>query len=514
MAQRNRLTTAGWRVRQRLASDDRLVASVRRDDPSAFEAIYERHAPELLAFCVYMLSSRHDAEDAVQLTFAAAYRALRADLRQINLRPWLLTIARNNCLSILRARRPTVELNGEPALRGDPFRELELRDEIVQMLESVCELPEGQRAALVLAELHGLSQTEIGEVLGIHTEKVKAFVYQARSNLISDRKARDTDCREIREELATARGAALLRGRLRRHIRSCADCRTYADGVASQRRQLGVLLPLAPSLVLRYRALEDMLGIGGTDPATYAGGAAVGGSVAGAAVEVAGGGVKALAVKLAASVAVLGAGAGVGASMIGTPVAPERRTASIAARSAQPVAAAFGRQTGAVGLTRTSTAAGGVGPANAQRAGIGRLGGHAPASATKPRLRGVGNRRGVDPGISGSGNAISEHGSSSGQGRTHQTADHPPHGGGQPGGEGRQSKARERAPKTEQREHHGQEKPPKGEEERLQAQREHQQRQLERERRKELRASKPPPKTEEQRQQAREERERQRAERE
>ena len=130
MADGNGLITTGLRVRLRFATDERLVASVRRGDSVAFEALYERHVGELLSFCVYMLGSRQDAEDAVQATFASAYRALRADRRRIALRPWLFTIARNESLSILRSRRPTVELNGEPALGGDPLRELELREEV------------------------------------------------------------------------------------------------------------------------------------------------------------------------------------------------------------------------------------------------------------------------------------------------------------------------------------------------------------------------------------------------
>ena len=62
-----------------------------------------------------------------------------------------------------------------------------------------------------------------------------------------------------------------MRGRLRRHVRACADCRTYADGVARQSRQFGTLLPLAPSLLLKYRTLEDVLGIGAADPAALCG---------------------------------------------------------------------------------------------------------------------------------------------------------------------------------------------------------------------------------------------------
>ncbi len=321
MSDGNGLMTKGLGVRLRFATGERLVASVRQGDPVAFEALYERHVSELLSFCVYMLGSRQDAEDAVQATFASAYRALRADRRKIALRPWLFTIARNESLSILRSRRPTVELNGEPALGGDPLRELEVREEVRHVVEDLRKLPENQRAALVLAEMQGLSQVEIATVMGVRADQVKAYIFQARSNLLSERRAREIDCREIREELANARGAALLRGRLRRHLRSCQDCRVYANGVARQRRQLGALLPLAPSLALKYRALGLMLESGVADPAPYAGGAAVTGSVVGAAVELAGGGVKAVALKVATGLACVCASIGVGASALSSHVA-------------------------------------------------------------------------------------------------------------------------------------------------------------------------------------------------
>jgi hypothetical protein len=239
------------------------------------------------------------------------------------LRPWLFAIARNECLTILRRRRPWEELNGEPALGPDPVRQLELREELRDVVAGVRRLPESERAALVLTEVHGLSQRETGTVLGVRAEQVKAYVYQARSKLVSERDAREADCDEIREELATARGAALLRGRLRRHMRGCPECRTYAAAVSRQRRQLAALLPIAPSLALRSRALEQALGLGASDPG-YAGGAAVGASVAGAAAEIASGGFKALAVKIAAGVAAVGAGAGVGVSVLSAPIPSEQ----------------------------------------------------------------------------------------------------------------------------------------------------------------------------------------------
>src|SRR4051794_13473923 len=86
--------------------DARLVAGVRAGEPDAFEAVFDRYGPALLSFCRHMLGSREDAEDALQHVMLSAHRAMRASRRDIHLRPWLFTIARNRCRSMLRARRP------------------------------------------------------------------------------------------------------------------------------------------------------------------------------------------------------------------------------------------------------------------------------------------------------------------------------------------------------------------------------------------------------------------------
>jgi len=100
----------------RLASDERLVELVRLGSEPAFEVIFDRHHRALLGFCRHMLGSVEEAEDAVQHTFTAAYSSLLDSDRTIELRPWLYTIARNRCLTLLRARRERpVEEVPEPA---------------------------------------------------------------------------------------------------------------------------------------------------------------------------------------------------------------------------------------------------------------------------------------------------------------------------------------------------------------------------------------------------------------
>src|SRR5919109_210359 len=86
----------------RLQSDERLVTLTRRGNHGAFEALVSRYQSRLLAFCRHMLGSREDAEDVLQEVFAAAFNAMLADERPLNVRPWLYRIARNRSLNHLR----------------------------------------------------------------------------------------------------------------------------------------------------------------------------------------------------------------------------------------------------------------------------------------------------------------------------------------------------------------------------------------------------------------------------
>ncbi len=222
----------------RRATDGRLVALVRAGHPAAFEALYERYHRPVLALCLQLLGDRTEAEDVVQHTFLAAWGDLVRRERPIHLRAWLFTIARNRCLSLLRARRehPVVRL-GELASEG-PAVILERRQDLRNLVADLRRLPDDQRRALVLAEFDARSHAEIARALDVPRPKVKALVFQARESLLATRLARETACEEIRRQLAVARGAALRRATLRRHLRDCASCRQYRALVDRRDRQL------------------------------------------------------------------------------------------------------------------------------------------------------------------------------------------------------------------------------------------------------------------------------------
>src|ERR671910_360592 len=150
----------------------------------------------------------------------------------------------------------------------------------------------------------------------------------SRSSLAGWREARALPCRDVREELAVARGAALRRGHLRRHLRLCRGCTAFREDMERQRRGLAVVLPVTPTLALRERALGAA-----AEAARAGGGAAVTGASAGAG----GGLVGSAAIKVGAGAALLLSGGA--AAFGGFPALGPLATAPAGAPSSERAAA-------------------------------------------------------------------------------------------------------------------------------------------------------------------------------
>ena len=267
------------RMARRLADldDSRLAARVHAGDEAAFAELYDRHHKPLLSFCRHMLGNVQDGEDALQQTFIRAHRALVAGQMPDSLRPWLFAIARNRCKTMLAARRSDVPVEDvEPSFDGmsdDVARRADLRE----LVADLGRLPEDQRGALVLFELGGLSQAEIASAIDVPAGKVKALVFQARTELMAERDARLASCESIREELAVARGGALRRGPLKRHLRQCEPCDAFRAAIAAQRTGLASILPVAPALGLKAAIIAAATSGSGGAAAGVAGGGLAGG---------------------------------------------------------------------------------------------------------------------------------------------------------------------------------------------------------------------------------------------
>jgi len=217
-----------------VAKDAELIERVRDGDERAFEAIFKAHHAPLLAYARHMLGNQEEAEDALQQAFIRTHKALLGGTVPRELRPWLYAVVRNCCLSAIAARRPVAELEDHAGNLVGLCEEVREREDLRELLADIGRLPEDQRSALLLAELDDLSHQSIATIVGCPVSKVKALIYQARSTLIADRQARNTSCREIREELAVARAGQLRRGPLRRHLSLCVGCRDFQRALATQ----------------------------------------------------------------------------------------------------------------------------------------------------------------------------------------------------------------------------------------------------------------------------------------
>ena len=167
----------------RFQPDGRLVSLVRDGYESAFEEIFRRYGAALRSYAASIVPAQR-ADDVTQDAFTKAYLALRGTDKEIQLRPWLYRIVRNTALTSIRDEpKPGVELDEARAAGLSPEEVAEQREEIDRLLSGLRELPEPQRAAIVMRELEGLSHEQIASSLGLSGGAVRQSIYRARRAL-------------------------------------------------------------------------------------------------------------------------------------------------------------------------------------------------------------------------------------------------------------------------------------------------------------------------------------------
>ncbi len=169
-------------------SDEELLERVGRRDHAAFEALYRRYSRSVLGLALRRLGDRGRAEDALQETFTAIWRAARTyKPERGKAAPWLFAVARNSISDRGRARRePPAEAPDEPTLDAGPDERAEqswLSWRVHGALET---LPDHERELIELAYWSGLSQSEIATLVGIPLGTVKTRTRSALARLADE----------------------------------------------------------------------------------------------------------------------------------------------------------------------------------------------------------------------------------------------------------------------------------------------------------------------------------------
>ncbi len=241
-------------------SDERLARRGAQGDQRAFEAIYRRYHQQLYRFCLALVGNPHDAQDALQNAMVKVLRALPGETRRIELKPWLYRIARNEAIETLRRRRDQVELEPEDAAPGAAqlAERVEDRDRLRRLFADLEELPERQRATLLMRELSGLSFEQIATALETTPATARQTLYEARLGLRQMEAGREMGCQAAMRALSEADGRSRRRRDLRAHLRACPTCRTFVEEAERRRATLAALSPLP--LAVSSGVLHGVLG--------------------------------------------------------------------------------------------------------------------------------------------------------------------------------------------------------------------------------------------------------------
>lgn len=169
------------------AHEDALVLKrVAAGDAHAFRMLVARQAPPLIALARRMLRDEAEAEDIVQEALVRLWRsAATLELGPYGLKPWLRRVVSNLCIDRMRSAQhldvtDEVPEVAEPPRQLDAIEGRELSARVEQALKA---LPDRQRLALTLFHFEGLSQIEVGQMLGISDEAVESLLARGRRTL-------------------------------------------------------------------------------------------------------------------------------------------------------------------------------------------------------------------------------------------------------------------------------------------------------------------------------------------
>ncbi|HXZ86590.1 MAG TPA: sigma-70 family RNA polymerase sigma factor [Myxococcota bacterium] len=172
--------------------DARLMLAFQGGDRRAFEALFARYTPRVLTFLTRMVRDRARAEELTQDVFVRIYNAADRYEARARFSTYVFGIAHNLALNELaRAHRKheqaRPDLSALGAIDPAPGAEEQLDAERTRgrLERAIAELPERQRAAVLLRSEQGLDYEEIATALETSISSVKSLLHRARETLLA-----------------------------------------------------------------------------------------------------------------------------------------------------------------------------------------------------------------------------------------------------------------------------------------------------------------------------------------
>ncbi|HKT50511.1 MAG TPA: RNA polymerase sigma factor [Candidatus Angelobacter sp.] len=152
-----------------------------------FESLYKSYAPQVRRFVLFLCGDAALADDITSETFVRAWIG-QGKIREATVKAYLFTIARNLYRDNLRRNRRNTELEDSiPDESPGLANRTEHKAELAAVMKALQELPEIDRAVLLMRAQEEMPYEEIAQALELPVTTVKVKVHRARLKLMQVR---------------------------------------------------------------------------------------------------------------------------------------------------------------------------------------------------------------------------------------------------------------------------------------------------------------------------------------
>jgi RNA polymerase sigma-70 factor (ECF subfamily) len=165
--------------------DRELLSAHCAGDPDAFGELFRRHRDQMWALALRTTRDPELAADAVQEGFIAAFRGADSFRGEAAVTTWLHRIVVNSCMDRLRRIKPVAYLpDADLSVLADTRDHHNSVDVRIDVQAALAQLPEGQRMALVLVDMHGLRIAEAANILNVAEGTIKSRCARGRASMV------------------------------------------------------------------------------------------------------------------------------------------------------------------------------------------------------------------------------------------------------------------------------------------------------------------------------------------
>lgn len=172
--------------------ENKLIERASGGDPAAFNRLMEIHEKRMYAVALRMCANREDAQDCLQEAMLRIYRSIGGFKGQSSFGTWVYRITMNTCLDELRRKKNKQNTSLDNMLdqgwspaddSSSPEKHVMQNEMRKNIADSIRDLPDDMRSAIIMRDIHGYSYEEIADMLNVNVGTIKSRISRGREKL-------------------------------------------------------------------------------------------------------------------------------------------------------------------------------------------------------------------------------------------------------------------------------------------------------------------------------------------